>query len=571
MPTNKKRIAKRSRNSDTSMPKSKPSFLQWLDNNILLMLSGFLLAFIPLFPKIPFFSPIEQYIVRVRAEDVFVALAGVTWFIQLWRKKITLSTPLTWLIGAYISLSFLSLLAAMFIIGTIPIQPLHVAKSLLHFFRYIEYFSLFFIVFSSIRTKKDVQVLLGILIATLMSIAIYGYGQKYWYWPVYSTMNREFSKGVRLYLTDHARVQSTFAGHYDLAAYLVIVLPIILALAYGATKRWAKIGLTALHFIGVWLLIVGAARTSFAAYGISMSLVVLLFALRKKGLWKKISWGVSQMTLNGLATLLLLSLFGADIYERFVQVLDSYPAISSAYHETNKRKKEFFASVSTTLKLDQLAGHKAPPPPNSISTDEAVQVLVSSDERPVPYKPNDVYVDVPDKVQVATVSADGTTSYITVERPRTWSENSLRYGLSLGIRLDTLWPQAIKGFMRNPLLGSGYATLNKAKVDEFTIAESTDNNFLRTLGETGLLGFLTFYGAVVTAIVLAWKHYKSTDPLLKTLVVGYVAGAIGLLLNAVYIDVFASSKVAFTFWSITGLVLGYIVINRDTKHAKKPR
>ena len=46
--------------------------LAWIDENGLLILTGFLIAFIPLFPKIPFFSPIEQYNVRVRLEDVFV-------------------------------------------------------------------------------------------------------------------------------------------------------------------------------------------------------------------------------------------------------------------------------------------------------------------------------------------------------------------------------------------------------------------------------------------------------------------------------------------------------------------
>ena len=46
-------------------------------------------------------------------------------------------------------------------------------------------------------------------------------------------MNREFSKGMRLYLSEYARVQSTFAGHYDLGAYLVVVLPLALAGLFG--------------------------------------------------------------------------------------------------------------------------------------------------------------------------------------------------------------------------------------------------------------------------------------------------------------------------------------------------
>jgi hypothetical protein len=557
--------------SNKPTEKHLPNFkriLRWLDDNILLVLSGFLLAFIPLFPKIPFFSPIEEYIVRVRFEDFVIGFTGLVWLIQFARKKIRWQTPLNWFIAAYILVSLLSVISAVLLIKTIPVDPVHIGKSVLHFFRYIEYFSLLFIVFSSIRTRKDVMLLLGIMVCTLVGVGIYGYGQKYFYWPVYSTMNREFSKGVRLYLTDHARVQSTFAGHYDLSAYLVIILPIVLALAYSNIKKGLKIGLFIVHAMGVWLLIVGAARTSFAAYGVSMALVVLFFAVQKQGLWKKIRWGTTHMILNLVMVAVLLSIFGDDIYERFVQVLDSYPQISSSYHQLNKQRKDLVASIPAALgiKFD-----KGAPPANGLSTDEAVAVLVASDERPVPYRPADVYVDVPNKVVVATESADGTKKNITIEVPRTWSENSLRYGLSLGIRLDTLWPQAIRGFLRNPLFGSGYATLNKAELTEFTIAESTDNNFLRTLGETGLLGFISFYGMVVFAIILAWKQRATRDPVLRAVALGYVAATIGLLLNAAYIDVFASSKVAFTFWSVTGLMLGYIVVNRNTKYVAKNR
>ena len=64
-----------------SMSKKIKALLNYLDNNIILFLSVFLLAFIPLFPKIPLFSPIEEYIVRVRLEDIFVLITVIisTW------------------------------------------------------------------------------------------------------------------------------------------------------------------------------------------------------------------------------------------------------------------------------------------------------------------------------------------------------------------------------------------------------------------------------------------------------------------------------------------------------------
>ena len=83
-------------------------------------------------------------------------------------------------------------------------------------------------------------------------VSLYGVGQKYLYWPVYSTMNREFSKGLQLYLTEHARVQSTFGGHYDYAAYLVIVLPVVMAMAFAVRKPWLKVGMWATFIVSLW-------------------------------------------------------------------------------------------------------------------------------------------------------------------------------------------------------------------------------------------------------------------------------------------------------------------------------
>lgn len=220
-------------------------FLNWLDQNILLILSGFLLAFIPLFPKIPLFDVIPGYIVRVRPEDILILFTGLIWLIQVLRKKITIETPLTKIVITYAIIGLLSTLSAVFITKTVPLEPLHVGKTLLHFFRYIEYFSLFFFIFTSIKTKKDLRLLTIIVLLTILAVGVYGVGQKYLYWPVYSTMNREFSKGIRLYLTEHARVQSTFGGHYDLAAYLVIVLPLVMALYYSIKKKAEK------YFLGV--------------------------------------------------------------------------------------------------------------------------------------------------------------------------------------------------------------------------------------------------------------------------------------------------------------------------------
>lgn len=202
-------------------------------------------------------------------------------------------------------------------------------------------------------------------------------------------------------------------------------------------------------------------------------------------------------------------------------------------------------------------------PQNGIAFDntDLDSVLTATDQQPVSTRPVDVYEDIPD--QVASESG-GVITY--TEKPRIWSDNALKYGLSFAIRLDELWPNAIKGFMKNPLLGSGYATLNKKDNFQFTEAESTDNNFLRTAGETGLFGFISFYGAVVTLLIILYKNQKEQSKQLKVINIAFIAASIGLLLNATYIDVFASSKVAFTYWALAGAILAY---NNHVKKTKK--
>ncbi|MBP7740814.1 O-antigen ligase family protein [Candidatus Woesebacteria bacterium] len=544
---------------------------KFIDENILLILSILLLLVIPLYPKLPIFDIIPGYIVRVRIEDFLILFTNFVFLIQVIRKKATLKTPLTKIIFAYAVVGILSILSGIFITKTIPTTFVHLSKSALHYLRYLEYFSLFFIFYSSIKSKKQLKILITTAVISFFLVGIYGLGQKYLYWPVYSTMNREFSKGIRLYLTEHARVQSTFGGHYDMAAYLVIILPIILLMTKISNKKTIRIFYWVVFSLGMWLMVTGASRTSFVASLIGIFLTILVRSFKEDDKKKKIKYFLSQSLITGILTLSIFSIFGDDISERLLQSLNSYPVFAKNYQiVTNKitQTKDYInyklaeQNIDTEIKIEK--------PENGLSTEEAA-ILVASDERPKPLKPSDVFVDVPDRIEVATISATGVKSTITIDAPRTYSDNALKYGLSLAIRLDTLWPQAIKGFYTNPLLGSGYGTLTKSQVDEFTEADSTDNNFLRTLGELGLLGFITFYGAVVLAIIQAYKitfkkdlkiFAKEID--LKAIIgIAFIGSSIGLLINAIFIDVFAASKVALTFWSITGILFGLDNIIND--------
>lgn len=521
--------------------------LKWLDENIILVLAGFLLAFIPLYPKIPLFDILPGYIVRIRLEDFLVTFTLLLWFIWVLRRKISLgANPYLKFFLVYFVIGILSMLSAMFLLKTVPLQTHHVGKMVLHFVRRFEYFSLFFIFYTSIKSIRQVKIFLSLLILVMLAVTLYGYGQKYLYWPAYSTMNREFSKGWTLYLTANARVLSTFGGHYDLAAFTMMLLVILWSVFLGMKNFIGRILIFIVTGGAFWLLILTASRTSFLAYLGGIAVICFFWAF-KKGLKKAI---LSWVIITTLSIVTMLS-FG-DLSERFTKLL-----------KLDERLKNV-----KSLVFNPFGG---PPPKDKAyylanNPQGYGAVTSSSDQPPTPKRPVDVEKDTP--LLVPIVPGSATVSAVA----RTFSQNALVYDLSTGIRLDALWPRAIKGFWQNPLLGTGYSTLTKEQVTDFSEAESTDNDFLRSLGETGILGFIAFYMILGSILITIWKSFTGVkDPLFYGLLVGLAGIIFGLLLNAIYIDIFEASKVAFSFWAIMGITLGGIkILKKDIEKNKIP-
>ena len=499
-----------------------------IDEHLLEYLSLALLVVLPLYPKIPLADIIPGYIVRIRIDDILVGFTFLIWIIWLLRKKVTLvGNPLLIPIAIYILVGFLSTLSAIFITKTVPMDILHISKLYLHFFRRIEYFSVFFIFFSSINSLSQVKKYIYLSAIVLLFVSLYGFGQKYLYWPAFSTMNREFSKGVRLYLTEHARVLSTFGGHYDLAAYLMILLTIFIPLATMVKNWFHKIFYLFISLCGFWLLILTVSRISFLAYLGSITIAFALLAYIRGWLWATSRW----LVVIFISIFIMVS-FG-DLSDRFGHL----------------------------LKIDRIKSIVLKPikkePPSGSKT-AFIGVGTKSDTPPSTQKPADVYQDIPELGSSSAVPAT------LAAKPRVYSQAAIQYDLSTGIRLDYTWPQAIKGFSRNPLLGSGYSTLTKRNIEDFTEAESTDNDFLRALGETGLLGFLAFFGIITFVCYQAYTNFKKIeDPFFATLVVSLLAATIGLLINSVYIDVFEASKVAYTFWILVAILLATIKLAKQ--------
>ena len=125
---------------------------------------------------------------------------------------------------------------------------------------------------------------------------------------------------------------------------------------------------------------------------------------------------------------------------------------------------------------------------------------------------------------------------------------------SFGIRIDEEWPRAIRAFEKNPILGTGYSSI--------TIA--TDNDYLRSLGETGLLGtmalLLIFWIIIKRFIKMVKSHTKG---LISFTIVGLLCGLVTILMTSIFIDVLESSKVAQLLWLSLGIGLASLDLEKN--------
>ena len=533
--------------------------LAWLDNNILTLLTGFLIVMIPLYPKIPMAELIQGYIVRMRLEDLLVLFAFLVWGVQLIRRKITF--PKNWIgygMLIYLAIGLLSVLSAIYLIHTVPMEKAHILKIWLHWFRRLEYFSLFFITYSGIKSKKDLLLLIKVAFVTFVGVILYGIGQKYFYFPAFSTMNREFSKGVRLYLQPNSRLLSTFGGHYDLAGYLMMILTFSLPAAWLTTKKLFKTIFYTTSLVAYWCLVLTTSRTSFIGFIAGITIVAFLLVASKG--W---GWVLKRWLATMLVSLVIMFTF-SNLLERFLQVLPSKETrdyildLQKVVNQPFVKEPENTQTITTLPSLLGFLFKNEKPVVVELTSSEKTQldlVASSSDMPPSQVKPTPT-PDLPSDVSQESEDIRKDTAEDaghTYAGPQ-YSANALKYGLSMAIRLDALWPQAIKGWQKNPLLGSGYSTLVKTNVGEFTYAESTDNDYLRMLGETGLLGTIAFLSIIYLVIKYSLSSLKYAEGLVLLFALGAIGATVAMLVTATYIDIFESSKVAYVYWMIAAVV-----------------
>jgi len=421
-----------------------------------------LLIIIPLYPKFPFLK-IPGIYVAIRFEDFLLAIVALITFVRLIPKlKELLKDNLVRSIFIFLLVGLVSLISGAFLTNTITF-PI----GFLHLFRRIEYFVPFFFIlsFPNLCKKENIEFYVRTIALVITILFVYGLGQRYFSFPVIITQNSEYSKGVALTWTQGSHISSTFAGHYDLAAYLVLILPVFVSLFFVFKGNASKIimGVTALS--GFWLLVNSLSRVSLVSYLVAIS--ISLFLMNK-----------TKAIIGVILISLILSSFSPSLFNRYKRVFDV------------------------------------------------------------------LYLKFIPKLEVGAQE--------TVLPPIPVFEDR-----SSSIRFNVEWPRAIRALYKNPLLGTGYSSISLA----------TDNDYLRLLGEVGILGFAAFCLILFNIAIVFYKAMPLIDKFAGIelgFIAGIAGGVVGTLINAIFIDVFEASKFAISFWLMIGIAV-YLVKNKKNE------
>ena len=443
-----------------------------LFNNSFKYLIAALLIIVPLYPKFPFIE-IPGIYVSIRAEDFLLAIIGIFVLIKIlprikefFKDKIILSMTI------FLTVGLVSLIAGVFLTQTVSLSI-----GILHLLRRVEYFMPFFAVVSFLPHEKDknLEFYVKILIIVVLAAFIYGIGERYFGFPVIITQDSESSKGLALRWSPGSQITSTFAGHYDLAAFMVLVLPILISLFFTIQGKLSKTTLFVSVLSGFWLLVNSTSRISFVSYLLATCISLLLL--------KKYKAMVVIVLLS-----IILSGFSAGLFARYKSLIDVY---------------------SSKIKAVKIMG------------DNPFRFTVLAQETTLTRR----------------TDASPTPILIPVIEDR-----------STAIRLNVEWPRAIRAFVKDPLIGTGYSSIGLA----------ADNDYLRLMAEVGFLGLLGFglvFAQIFFTFVSVFPLTQNFSGLKLGFISGVIGGIFGTLLNASFIDVFEASKFAIIFWLLVGLAV----------------
>jgi O-antigen ligase len=419
-----------------------------------LFLMAAVLVIVPLFPKFPLISVPGTY-VAIRFEDLLLLALGIVVLVKIIANfRDFLNDEIVQAFLIFFVVGFVSLLA-----GTYLTRTDTLLVGTFNWLRRVEYAVPFFAAILLLKKEKiseHISYFIKVLMLVTVVVFIYGYGQIHFRFPAIITQNGDYSRGMALFWIPGSQLNSTFAGQYDLSAFMVMILPIFITLMVLLKDKLSKLLLFIVSATGLWLLIQSAERVGQVAYLVSVGLALLLV--------KRARAAVLILVIS-----LIFIASSAGVIKRFESLFNVHA--------------------------------------QSITTIAPVPILT-----PVP-------------------------TPVVEDR-------------SVSIRLNEEWPEAIRAFEKNPLIGTGYSSIGLA----------TDNDYLRMLGEIGILGVLAF-GLIFFRIgkVLA----KGIGEPFVSSIWGTLAGTFSI---ALFIDIFEASKFATIFWFLLGCA---VFLVRSGKYDKK--
>ena len=286
-------------------------------------------------------------------------------------------------------------------------------------------------------------------------------------------------------------------------------------------EKWARISSTF------------AGHYDLATY-LSVALIIIagVIVTTKKTSIKIISL-VSWLTAFHILTLTasrisIMALWGASavtfvLLKKYLWILPvSALIIFSMFTATDLNQRLIATLNSFSTKAPQPTIVPSPPPPTIVSTKPT---------KPPLRKPTPLPTPLPTVIRHQT------------EEPQTVDLDA-GVARSGEIRFKAEWPRAINAYKKNPLSGTGLGSITLA----------TDNDYLRLLGESGILGFISLIA------IIAWFVIKTIPSIRKknrtsqdNLNLIFLGATFSFLANAIFIDVFEASKTAYTFWIMMGI------------------
>jgi O-antigen ligase len=118
------------------------------------------------------------------------------------------------------------------------------------------------------------------------------------------------------------------------------------------------------------------------------------------------------------------------------------------------------------------------------------------------------------------------------------------------------WNKAMQVWHNFPLTGAGFGRYGGAvAARHIPGSEYVDNFYLKTLAETGIIGLSALVLLILAGLRCGLNSYRRlTDPALRGLAAGIIAGLCGVLLHNVVENIFEVPMMACYFWLLLGVL-----------------